>query len=153
MHSKHDGTIKTRFLDQGDRPNWQVLWNGYLEFYEAELSAHVTEVTWNRFLDPDEPVFALGAFGHDQLLGIVHFVTHRATWTTGHYVYLEDLFTEPKSRGKGVGEKLVEAVYEEADRIGAARVYWHTHQTNLVARRLYDRVGHNAGFIQYRRPA
>jgi hypothetical protein len=34
---------------------------------------------------------------------------------------------------------------------GAARVYWLTHETNQTARRLYDQVATNSGFIVYRR--
>jgi hypothetical protein len=28
-------------------------------------------------------------------------------------------------------------------------VYWHTHEGNATARRLYDAVAENRGFIQY----
>jgi hypothetical protein len=29
-------------------------------------------------------------------------------------------------------------------------VFWNTHETNAVARRLYDAVAERSGFIQYR---
>jgi hypothetical protein len=32
---------------------------------------------------------------------------------------------------------------------GHARVYWHTQSGNETARRLYNRVAENRGFIQY----
>jgi hypothetical protein len=32
---------------------------------------------------------------------------------------------------------------------GCARAYWHTHSRNETARRLYDQVAENRGFIQY----
>ena len=142
-----------RPLVWGDREDWLPLWQGYLDFYGATLDPAVTEVTWQRFHDADEPMFALGAFGGEELLGIVHSVVHRATWTQGWYIYLEDLFTVPQARGQGIGRALIEAVYVKADALGAARVYWHTHETNTAGRALYDKVGHNAGFIQYRRPS
>jgi RimJ/RimL family protein N-acetyltransferase len=41
-------------------------------------------------------------------------------------------------------------VADAARDAGAARVYWNTHETNEVARRLYDAVGERSGFIQYR---
>ena len=49
-----------------------------------------------------------------------------------------------------MGRALIEAVYERARQAGSARVYWLTHETNAVARRLYDRVSANSGFIVYR---
>ena len=33
---------------------------------------------------------------------------------------------------------------------GAGRVYWLTHESNDVARALYDKVAERSGFIQYR---
>jgi GNAT superfamily N-acetyltransferase len=78
-------------------------------------------------------------------------VLHPATWATTDYCYLEDLFTAPAARGKGVGRALIEAVYARADQLQCARVYWLTHETNTTARALYDKLARHAGFIQYRR--
>jgi len=46
---------------------------------------------------------------------------------------------------------LIEAVYEQARLAGSTRVYWQTHETNAVARRLYDQVAERSGFIVYRK--
>jgi len=50
-----------------------------------------------------------------------------------------------------VGRALIAAVYREADLRGADRVYWLTHETNVGARALYDRVARRSGFIHYTR--
>ena len=63
--------------------------------------------------------------------------------------YLQDLFADPDIRGKGVGATLIEAVREEAGKIGVTNVYWMTHETNATARKLYDRVARKTGFIEY----
>ena len=52
-------------------------------------------------------------------------------------------------RGTGCGRMLIEAVAEAARAAGANSPYWLTHETNTVARRLYDRLAQNQGFIQY----
>src|SRR5262249_58904732 len=39
---------------------------------------------------------------------------------------------------RGRGRALIEAVYEAARAAGASRVHWLTHETNTVARSLYD---------------
>ena len=36
-----------------------------------------------------------------------------------------------------------------AAQAGSPRVYWQTHETNLVARALYDRLAERSGFIVY----
>ena len=47
------------------------------------------------------------------------------------------------------GRALIAAVYDRASQHGAERVYWHTHETNMRARRLYDKVALRTGFIVY----
>ena len=47
--------------------------------------------------------------------------------------------------------KLIEAVYDMARGLDCSRVYWHTHETNTVAMRLYDGIADRPGFVQYRK--
>jgi GNAT superfamily N-acetyltransferase len=143
--------FEIRPLRPDERAAWEPLWQGYLTFYEASVAASVTEETWRRLHDPAEPMFVLGAFLSGRLVGIVHYLFHRSTWTTGDYCYLQDLFTAPEARRSGAGTALIEAVVDRARSAGASRVYWLTHETNATARSLYDRVADRSGFIQYRR--
>lgn len=141
-----------RDLRPTDRAQWDPLWAGYLAFYESTLEPAVTETTWARLNDPTEPMFALVAEDNaGRLVGVTHCVLHRGTWAIEDFCYLEDLFVSPHARGRGAGRALIEAVYARADALGCARVYWLTHETNTTARKLYDQVGRNLGFIQYRR--
>lgn len=142
-----------RDVTQQDRPGWERLWAGYIAFYRSSVPSEVTGTTFARFLDANEPMFCLVADDDDthELVGLVNCVIHRGTWSISNLCYLEDLFTIEKARGKGVGRALIEAVYARADALGCERVYWLTHETNAPARKLYDQVATNAGFIQYRR--
>jgi GNAT superfamily N-acetyltransferase len=139
-----------RALTADDRAAWEPLWQGYLTFYETVLPPATTDTTWARFMDPGEAMFALGAFMDGRLVGIAHYLFHRTAWAIGDNCYLQDLFVAPEARGHGIGRALIAAVAERARQANAARVYWHTHETNATARALYDRVGRLSGFIQYR---
>ena len=142
--------IEIRPFSPDDRKAWEPLWQGYLTFYKSSLPAEVTETTWRRFLDPSEPMHGLAAVLDGRIVGIVHYIFHRSTWTTRDYCYLQDLFTAEEARGHGVGRALIEAVYEKAKAAGASRVYWLTHETNATAQILYDKVAARSGFLQYR---
>lgn len=138
-----------------DYVQWLVLWNGYNAFYGREgptgLSAEITQRTWQRFFDPDEPVHALVAELNGQLIGLAHFLFHRSTISIAPTCYLQDLFTSEGARGRGVARELIEMVANIARTQGSARVYWQTHETNLRARGLYDRIAERSGFIVYRK--
>ena len=144
-------TVEIRPVRPDERDAWEPLWSGYLTFYETAVAPEVTDTTWKRLHDPTEPMHVLGAYLDGALIGIVHYLFHRSTWTVGDYCYLQDLFTAPEARGRGAGRALIEAVTERAREAGASRVYWLTHEANATARFLYDRVADRPGFIQYRR--
>ena len=120
-----------------ERAGWEPLWRGYLDFYETN--------------DPDEPMFALGAYVDGKLAGIVHYLFHRSCWSIGDYCYLQDLFVAADARKHGLGRALIEAVEQKARARGASRVYWLTHESNATARALYDTLADRPGFIQYRK--
>jgi GNAT superfamily N-acetyltransferase len=143
--------IEIRALALDDRDAWLPLWEGYQAFYKTQIPPDVTEATWRRFHDPQAPVYALGAWDGERLLGIVHYLFHLSTWTAGSYCYLQDLFTASDARGRGIGRALIAAVEDEARAHGASRVYWLTHETNAQAMRLYDAVADRSGFVQYRK--
>jgi GNAT superfamily N-acetyltransferase len=142
-----------RPIRQEDFVPWLPLWNGYNAFYGREgpaaLDAEITRVTWERFLDPREPVYALVAESEGRLLGLAHYLLHRSTTRIELTCYLQDLFTDQRERGQGVGRSLIEGVYQAAREAGIRRVYWQTHETNAAGRRLYDSVAKHAGFIVY----
>jgi ribosomal protein S18 acetylase RimI-like enzyme len=137
-------------LEDRHKPEWLPLWKGYQRFYEVDIDGDTTDLTWRRLMDPSEPMFVLGALRDGALVGIVHFLFHRSTWTAGDYCYLQDLFTAPDARGAGVGRALIAAVCDHATAQGASRVYWLTREDNATAIALYEKVALRTGFIQYR---
>jgi GNAT superfamily N-acetyltransferase len=139
-----------RVMERTDRTRWAPLWRGYLHFYRAQVSDEVDHVTFARIFDPLEPVHALVAERGDELIGLAHYLFQRSTWLINPQCYLQDLYVGEGTRGRGVGRALIEAVVGAAMDAGAARVFWNTHETNAVARRLYDAVAERTGFIQYR---
>jgi GNAT superfamily N-acetyltransferase len=147
--------IAIRPVRQDDFPAWLKLWDGYNAFYgrvgQTALSSEVTRMTWSRFFDAYEPVHALVAEEAGTQLGLVHFLYHRSTTDIAPVCYLQDLFTAPDARGKGVGRALILRVYEHAKDSGAPEVYWQTHETNVGAMKLYDEVAGKSGFLVYSR--
>jgi ribosomal protein S18 acetylase RimI-like enzyme len=51
------------------------------------------------------------------------------------------MYVTPRARGTGAGERLVQAVLDEAAARGRARVVLEVTETNGPARRLYERMG------------
>jgi len=143
--------LTLRPVSQADHSAWLSLWQDYQRFYETEISADTSTVTWRRLLDPDEPMHVVLAWHGAQAVGLVHYIYHRSCWTTGDYCYLQDLFVDETLRATGVGRALIQHVYAEAHAAGASRVHWLTQEHNSTAMQLYDRIAERSGFVQYRR--
>ena len=135
-----------------DRAAFEVLWAGYNTFYRAQVPAHVTEASWQRWHDPHSGMHLLVAERAGELIAFATYLFHSSSWAIGPYCYLEDLFTAESARGTGAGRALIAAVADAARAAHAERLYWVTHETNTVAQTLYDRVAVKSGFIQYQRP-
>ena len=140
-----------RPIEHGDRGDWLALWQGYNAFYDRHVPDAVTQATWERLLDRGEPMHARVFVEADRVQGIVQYLFHRSTSSIERVCYLQDLFTTPAARSRGVGRRLIEAVYADARAAGSPSVYWLTHETNHTARLLYDTLARQSGFLVYRR--
>jgi GNAT superfamily N-acetyltransferase len=147
--------LTVRSVTRQDYDRWLPLWDGYNAFYgrsgATALAPDITRMTWARFFDAYEPVNGLVAESGGELLGLTHYLFHRSTTMIEPTCYLQDLFTSEPARGKGVGRALINGVYERAKLGGSSRVYWLTHETNLTAMQLYNKVADHSGFVVYRK--
>ena len=134
-------------LAPADRAGWEQLFRGYNAFYRIDHPQAMYDRAWAEF-QAGTRMHALGGRQDGALVGLVHFLVHPRT-TGPDVCYLEDLFTAPLYRGVGVGRALIGAVRTWAVQQGCAQVYWHTRDTNAVARALYDQVAVNHGFVMY----
>ncbi len=142
--------VTIRSLAPQDAPVWRKLWTGYLDFYETSVSEEVYATTFARLMgdvpgDPNGIVAEIDG----SVVGLVHYLMHRHTWKIEDICYLQDLYTAPEARGRGVGRALIEAVYAAADAAGTPSVYWTTQEFNYAGRMLYDRIGVKTPFIKY----
>lgn len=144
-------SLDIRPASAADHAVWEPLWQAYLRFYNTELPEEVRATTWQRLLDPVEPMNAAIAWADGKAVGLVHWIFHRSCWSIEQSCYLQDLFVSADVRGAGVGRALIEHVCAQAKAAGSTRVHWLTQESNATARTLYDKVADCPGYIQYRK--
>lgn len=137
-------------FQESEFARWRELFGEYNRFYGVELDGSIYAATWRRVVDPDGALHALTVRdGSGRPVGLAHYLFHGSSWSTNDVCYLEDLFVEPAARGQRYGAALIAGVADVARAHGCTRLYWLTKESNATARRLYDRVATNSGFIRY----
>ena len=107
--------------------------------------------TWGRIMDAASPVHAIVAERPERgVIGFSNYVIHENTWTLTPVCYLEDLFVDPAMRAAGVGAQLIDWLLAETRAEGWSRLYWHTDEGNVRARKLYDSYVKSDGHVRYR---
>jgi GNAT superfamily N-acetyltransferase len=143
-------SVQIRPLQKSDESQWRRLWTAYLTFYETTVPEEVYQTTFARLTSgADHEYRGFIAEFEGKSVGLTHYLFHRHNWSIEDVCYLQDLYADPDVRGKGIGAALIEAVKQEAAKIGVKNVYWMTHETNTTARKLYDHVARRTGFIEY----
>lgn len=140
--------VEVREARPGDYAAWLALWQGYLDFAGSTLSDVVTRATWARIHTPESTLLCRVAVVDGQLAGFALCVMHEGTWVTQPICYLEDLYVDAQLRGRGAGRALIEAIRQEGEKSGWAKLYWVT-RTNNPARKLYDQVAELGDVVRY----
>jgi len=144
----HDFTIRP--LQLKDRPEWSNLWQGYLAFYDTQLSQDVYDTAFARLTGTAYSDFrGLVAERDGELIDLAHYAFQRNLWTVEDICYLGDLYVDPEARGNGVGRALIYAVRDAARAHGITDVSWETQEFNYRGRMLYDQLATRTPFIIY----
>ncbi|HMS96648.1 MAG TPA: GNAT family N-acetyltransferase [Tabrizicola sp.] len=100
--------VRIRPLAQADRAGWDVLYQGYAEFYRVAQTPEMRDRVWSWLHDPAASQEGLVAEAADgQLIGLAHYrpFSRPLSATTGGF--LDDLFVAPEARGSGAAEALL----------------------------------------------
>jgi len=139
-------TIKIRPLQHNDFPQWLPLWDANNLGHRDEA---VTTETWSRICDPAQSVCGLGAFDGSSLVGLTHYILHPTTGSLQPACYLQDVFTAPEHRRKGIARKLVGEVARIGRKEKWARLYWFAENDNESAQALYKNLGTKMDFTLF----
>lgn len=76
-----------------------------------------------------------------EIIGYATYMKQFSTWDASFYVYMDCLFLTEKSRGFGIGEKLINRIKQEAKKLDCDLIQWQTPEFNTRAMKFYDRIG------------
>jgi GNAT superfamily N-acetyltransferase len=143
-------TVHVRQVVPRDEPQWSVLHAGYRSFYKLPADDGVVATTWQWVEAGAHGLIGLVATDADgMLLGLANLRRFARPSMAGLGLYLDDLFTSPESRGRGVATALLREAGTVASKEGANVVRWITASDNQAARSVYNRVANATPWVTY----
>ena len=139
----------TRPLAEKDYEQWLELYRGYAEHYKVALTEEGIAKTWGWLMDEAHPLTGIVAEEGSNLAGLAHFRAMPSPLRGAEIGFLDDLFVDPKLRGKRVGAVLLEEVRAIGKKNGWAFIRWITRDDNYRARTLYDRHAQKTDWNMY----
>ena len=142
-------SINVRAVTVDDAKAWAALYGGYRAFYALPEDPAAVTRTWQWVLNGEHGLTGLVATANEIPVGLANLRWFARPSTAAMALYLDDLYTAPDMRARGVGRALLDAAAELAARDGASIVRWITAADNADARRLYDSVAQETPWVTY----
>lgn len=129
-----------RKVQERDLEQLAVLFDKYRLFYEQETDVQTAyHFLKERFDKEESTVFVAETDGN--LLGFTQVYPIFSSVQMKPAYLLNDLFVVESARQQGVAAKLIETVFDEAQKKGVAFVTLETGASNLAAQSVYQRMG------------
>jgi hypothetical protein len=126
--------ITVRIPQPSDREAWNVLYQGYADFYKVEQSPEMRDRVWSWLHDAAHESNGLMAFDETgKAVGLAHY---RA-------------FARPLSANAEIGKHLIAELKLIGKQKNWSVIRWITAENNYRARSSYDKIATRTGWVTY----
>tara|TARA_B110000444_G_scaffold244846_1_gene264688 strand:- start:43 stop:474 length:432 start_codon:yes stop_codon:yes gene_type:complete len=138
-----------REIKFSDKEEWKDLYRGYADFYKVEMNEEILKTVWGWLHDKSHDVKGIVYEHENKIVGFAHY-RRMPRPLRGKYIgFLDDIYVEPKQRGKKIGEKLIYELNEISKKNNWDLIRWITQDNNRRAKSLYDRVAKKTSWSLY----
>lgn len=141
--------VAVRHVQSSDEIRWRELFHAYRSFYRLAPSEEIVTRVWGWLNDPGHELHGLVAAIDEMIVGIAHYRLFSRPSTGSVGIWLDDLFTDSETRGRGAGRTLLGQLEQIAEAGGSSVVRWMTAEDNLQAKKLYDGVATRTSWVIY----
>ena len=95
----------------------------------------------NVIFSSNPKVYCLVVEENDALVGYATYTIQYSTWDANEYIYLDCIYLKENSRGKNLGQRLIQKIATLGEKHNCSLMQWHTPVWNEGAIRFYNRLG------------
>ena len=133
-----DKNISIRHLRRNDHAAWHPLWRAN---NHNDISRHQSDETWKKITTKSDPLFGLGLWADDGLIGILHYTLHPVTARSRDVCFMQDIFIAPDRRRQGFARIFLQELFAMAKTKDWAWVYWFALESDDGAQAFYKTIG------------
>ena len=112
-----------------------------VEFSEFQNSQHRVSITLDLMVEQKDYINCyIARDERSMIIGYTNFSIIYYSWV-GKSIYLDDIYVRPSYRGKGIGTKLMNKVFDKAKSEKCNRVRWQVSKWNSAAIGFYKKIG------------
>ena len=141
--------MKIRHIEKKDFEEWQILFEGYADFYKVDINHHIIKNVWGWLNNDKNELKGLVIETEGNIVAFAHYRWIPSALRGKDIGFLDDLYVHPEFRG----QKLSELLIKELQRISKEKnwnlVRWITREDNLRAKKVYDRVSNKTNWNVY----
>lgn len=104
-----------------------------------QLSPNKRQIELSEILESKNPITLVYCIENDTIIGIAAMCTYKVI--SGSKGWIEDVVVDENSRGKSVGQKLIEKLLETAKENNLSEVLLFTEDHRIPAINLYNKLG------------
>ena len=141
--------MNSKEIQLKDKDQWEKLYKGYADFYKVEMNDKILKTVWSWLHDKNHELNGIVYEVDESIVALAHYRRMPRPLKGQDIGFLDDLFVEPIHRGKKIGEKLLNELKNISKSKGWSLIRWLTHDDNLRAKALYDRVAKKTSWDLY----
>ncbi|MBF4459417.1 GNAT family N-acetyltransferase [Pseudoclavibacter sp. VKM Ac-2867] len=143
-----DSQVTVRAPEREDQSAWTEMFDLYRESAGYAPSPEVSARVWS-WITASETLQALVVEDHSGLIGFAHYRHFPRPIVGDEGLYLDDLFTRTRARGRGIARLLLTHLRGELSHGGFGILRWTTLPGNEPARHLYEQFGTVSPSVTY----
>jgi GNAT superfamily N-acetyltransferase len=120
------------------------LMRAYCDFYESSPTDEGLRTMLRTLIDDPSQGAVFIARDGGRAVGVATLDWKWSSLKGARMGYLEDLYVEPDSRGKGIADALIEICAQRCRELGMPAMQWATAPDNHRAQKVYNRTGAEA---------
>jgi GNAT superfamily N-acetyltransferase len=130
-----------RIAEKKDSEAIKKLVKAHANFEKASALSDNNLNRLSNYIFNTDVVKCLVAELNNEIVGYATFIKQFSTWDANYYIYLDCLYLNEKTRGKGIGTQVMDNIKAYAKSINCSVIQWQTPNFNKKAIEFYKKIG------------